>query len=69
MHFWQIHKLKIQEQNKIHFWRRLLNDLTFQQHMEVISLLMPDWNHILLYMQGIGRIGSREVREKVFLFF
>ena len=66
MHFWRIHKLKIQEQNKIHFWRRLLNDLTFQQHMEVISLLMPDSNHILLYMQGIWFL--RSSRKKVFFF-
>ena len=58
MHFWLILKLKIQEQSKIHFWRRLLNDLTFQQHMEVIYWPMPDLNHILLYMQGI--FGSRE---------
>ena len=58
MHFWPILKLKIQEQSKIHFWRRLLNDRTFQQHMEVIYWPMPDSNHILLYMQGI--FGSRE---------
>ena len=53
MHFWPILKLKIQGQSKIHFWRRLSNDLTYQQHMEVIYWRMLDLNHILLYMQGI----------------